>query len=99
MKKENKIGISIILVLVVLGGLFGVYYYNNLRCSYWTLDRCDFTCDVDSDCISDPCGGCINKNEECSMSRYGKYVALDWYGTGCQCVENKCESIYEEIVV
>jgi hypothetical protein len=97
MKIKNKV-IGIMLFVLIVSIIFGVYWYENMRCHIGARENCDISCEVSSDCTPrNSCNRCINEGETCSMSDWGTVTSITPVELlDCQCIKNKCEPVYVE---
>ena len=88
---------ALCLIIAVILGIFIYVYIENHKCSLQNKENCDVSCSGNTDCRAHlGCGECMNIEQECSTSRYGKITSIEWYyPLECQCVNNKCEPLSE----
>lgn len=93
MKKNMKIGLMIIIVLIaaIIVSISAYYLWESNRCSFWNKDKCDLSCNEDSDCKGSGCT-CINKDETMSFTRWGATIMVDCVQYSCKCENNKCSA-------
>lgn len=79
-------------------GLCDKYLKNNLEisipiCNETNQDKCDRSCNSNSDCINTCPMGCINKNKNQDYKENKEAVCELTY---CKCITNKCETVFEK---
>lgn len=77
--------IGIVIAAIVAGGLF----WSMTLCSVGHMERCDRSCETDSECRQAYCS-CINADEEVSSWEDVNVMCMP---TNCRCVDNQCTNI------